>query len=111
MQMRTQLSIALVAFAATSCASVPDLPVAPQVPAPLRGENFPPYYIQPGDVIAVRLMLNPELNEETTVRPDGHISTTVVADAVAAGHTVSELTEILRRGYANDVQRPRITVV
>ena len=46
-------------------------------------------------MLEVRLMLNPELNEEVTVRPDGHISTTVVHDEVAYGRTVPELTAAL----------------
>ena len=47
-------------------------------------------------MLDVRLMLNPELNEEVTVRPDGHISTTVAGDVDAAGRTVPELDAALR---------------
>ena len=47
-------------------------------------------------MLAVRLMLNPELNEEVTVRPDGHISTTVARDELAYGRTVPEVTSASR---------------
>jgi len=72
---------------------------------------MPPYRIQVGDVLDVRLMLNPELNEEVAVRPDGHISTTVVPDEPAAGRTVPEVAASLRRDYSHDLQNPRISVV
>jgi protein involved in polysaccharide export with SLBB domain len=73
--------------------------------------KLPPYRIQVGDVLEVRLMLNPELNEEVTVRPDGHISTTAVPDALAYGRTPAELADSLRSVYAHDLQNPRLSVV
>ena len=73
--------------------------------------NLPPYRIQVGDVLEVRLMLNPELNEEVTVRPDGHISTTAVPDAIAIGKTPAELADNLRKIYGRDLQNPRLSVV
>jgi polysaccharide export outer membrane protein len=72
---------------------------------------MPPYRIQVGDILDLRLLLNPELNEEVTVRPDGHISTTVAGDVVAAGRTIPELDASLRGDYAHDLQNPRISVV
>ena len=51
----------------------------------------PAYHIQVGDVLEVRLLLNPELNEEVTVRPDGHISTTAVPDMLAYGRSPADL--------------------
>jgi polysaccharide export outer membrane protein len=88
------------------------MPPAPLEPAPVASSlPLPPYRIQVGDVLDVRLMLNPELNEEVTVRPDGHISTTVVGDRVAAGRTIPELDAALRSDYSHDLQNPRISVV
>jgi polysaccharide export outer membrane protein len=100
------------AFVLAACSPVPNLPPAPLEPAvsPLSA-NLPAYHIQVGDVLEVRLMLNPELNEEVTVRPDGHISTTAVSDAVAYGKTPAELADILRRVYSRDLQNPRLSVV
>ncbi len=100
------------AVALAACSPVPDLP-----PAPLEPEvstftaNLAPYRIQVGDVLEVRLLLNPELNEEVTVRPDGHISTTAVPDAVAYGKTPAALANALRAVYAKDLQNPRVSVV
>jgi len=72
--------------------------------------NLPAYRIQVGDVLDVRLLLNPELNEEVTVRPDGHISTTAAEDAVAYGRTPAELAGTLRGIYGKELQNPRVTV-
>lgn len=94
-----------------ACSTVPQLPPAPLEPAPSTyTANLPPYRIQVGDVLEVRLLLNPELNEDVTVRPDGHISTTAVPDALAYGRTPAELADTLRSIYAHDLQKPRLTV-
>jgi polysaccharide export outer membrane protein len=82
-----------------ACSTVPTLPPAPMEPeASTFTANLPPYRIQVGDVLEVRLLLNPELNEEVTVRPDGHISTTAIPDALAYGMTPADLADQLRRG-------------
>jgi len=100
------------AVALASCSPVPgNLPPAPMEPAAATyTANLPPYRIQVGDVLDVRLLLNPELNEEVTVRPDGHISTTAVSDALAYGRTPAELADTLRGIYAKELQKPRVTV-
>lgn len=105
----------LLALTLAGCSSVPNLPPAPPTPGPTAAVTPVPqqalYQIQVGDVLALRLMLNPELNEDVTVRPDGHISTTLVSDAVASGLTVPQLTADLRRDYAKDLKDPRLNVV
>jgi protein involved in polysaccharide export with SLBB domain len=94
-----------------ACSPVPQLPPAPMEPeASTYTANLPAYRIQVGDVLDVRLLLNPELNEEVTVRPDGHISTTAVSDALAYGRTPAELADTLRGIYAHELQNPRVTV-
>jgi len=99
----------------SACSSVPNLPPAPPAPPPDTGyvssSALPPYRIQVGDILAIRLILNPELNEEVTVRPDGHISTTVVRDELAYGRTVADLTEALVRDYSSELRKPRPNVV
>ena len=110
--LRGVLTLGSVAVLA-ACTSTANMPPAPPVPDPAAGytSNLAPYRIQVGDVLDVRLMLNPELNEETVVRPDGHISTTVVPDAVAYNRTVPELATSLRQVYAKDLRNPRVSVV
>jgi polysaccharide export outer membrane protein len=99
------------AIALAACSTVPTLPPAPMEPeAQSYSANLPPYRIQVGDVLDVRLLLNPELNEEVTVRPDGHISTTAAEDAVAYGRTPAELAGTLRGIYGHELQNPRVEV-
>jgi len=111
--MRIGLSTLPMLAALAACSSVPSLPPAPPVPEPDAGyvSNLTPYRIQVGDVLGIRLMLNPELNEEVTVRPDGHISTTVAHDEVAYGRTVPDVTDALVRDYSRDLRNPRLSVV
>ena len=97
----------------SACSPVPALPPAPPAPAPDTGyvSTLPPYRIQVGDVLGVRLLLNPELNEEVTVRPDGHISTTVAKDELASGRTVQDVTAALTHAYSSELHNPRLTVL
>ena len=94
------------------CTATSQWPLAPEnPPPPTIPEALAPYYLQVGDVLDVKLLLNPELNEEVTVRPDGHISTTVDPDAVAAGQTVAQLATTLRHAYSNTLHNPQLSVV
>jgi polysaccharide export outer membrane protein len=111
MRKESLLSVVGLGALIAGCTNTSNLPLAPTVPEPTKAENLAPYYLQPGDVLDLRLMLNPELNEEVTIRPDGHISTTVVPDQVAAGLTTSQLAERLRREYRRDVQNPRLSIL
>jgi polysaccharide export outer membrane protein len=96
--------------ACTHTAGMPPAPPAPPIEIS-RPAVPPPYRVQVGDILAIRLMLNPELNEEVTVRPDGRISTTLVHDELAYGRTVPELDRSLERGYLKQLKEPRLSVV
>jgi polysaccharide export outer membrane protein len=110
--LRRALAVSAVA-ALPACTSVSNFPPAPPVPSPEAGYTsyLTPYRIQIGDVLSIRLLLNPELNEDVTVRPDGHISTTVVSDERAYGRTVPQLAAALQRDYSSQLQNPHLTVV
>jgi polysaccharide biosynthesis/export protein len=105
--------VIVVAAAIPACSPVPSLPPAPPVPPPDVGNlsDLTPYRIQVGDILDVKFILDPELNEEVTVRPDGHISTAVVHDAVAYGRTVPELIGDLTKDYGRELKNPRLSVV
>ncbi|MBV8456980.1 MAG: polysaccharide biosynthesis/export family protein, partial [Acetobacteraceae bacterium] len=102
-----RLAILATAIGLPGCSTVGGLQRMP--PAPLEPVSYfvpsklPPYRIQVGDVLAVRLLLNPELDEEVTVRPDGYISTTVASNVAAYGLTVPQLDAELRRDYARQL--------
>ena len=99
----------LIALASCSTANTEHMRPAPAKPPPYTGymSSLPPYRIQIGDVLAIRLLQNPELDEEVVVRPDGDISTTVVQNVRAYGLTVPELDAELRRDYARYLRDKR----
>jgi len=103
------------AVALSSCGGTAktDLPALPRVSNPQPGmiPQLPAYKVQVGDVLDVRLLLNPELDEEEVVRPDGKISTTVAEDVPAYGKTPSEISAELREQYRTTLKNPQITVV
>jgi polysaccharide export outer membrane protein len=105
-------AIFLSAATLTACTAAPNYALAPPEPVPVEKSYVTASYrIQVGDVLDIRLILNPELNEEVTVRPDGHVSTTIVTDTIAAGLTVPEFAAVLSRDYAGDLRNPRVSVI
>jgi len=100
----------------SSCVSVPTQPKLPSAPknfAPslAKAERLDPYLLQIGDVIDIKLMLNPELNEQVVVRPDGMISTTVADDVMAYGRTTSQVRRALEAEYKQVLHNPHIGVL
>jgi protein involved in polysaccharide export with SLBB domain len=91
-------------------------PVAPQ--ASTASASAPPaaasqkrlYQLIEGDVIEVRFFFDPELNEQTQIRPDGRVSLQLIGEVEAAGKTVEDLSRILETAYAKELKKPRITV-
>ncbi len=99
--------------AATACSTtVPMPPISEASNAALSvTPQASPYRVQVGDELMVRFLLNPELNEEVAVRPDGKISTAVAEDVQAAGRTVHEIDADLRRRYKSELMNPRLNVI
>jgi protein involved in polysaccharide export with SLBB domain len=58
------------------------------------------YIIAPGDDLTVRLYFNPQLDEDLRVRPDGHISLSLIGEVVAAGKTPTELSAAITSAYS-----------
>lgn len=76
---------------------------------PARGELQ--YLLQPGDVLDIKFFYNPELNENSVIRPDGGITLQLVGDVLAAGRTTAGLSEVLQKRYAKSLRRPEVTVI
>ena len=105
------LAAPAVAWLLTGCTTV-SLPTIPYEAAEVTVvPSLPAYRIQVGDVLQIKLFLNPELNEEVTVRPDGLISTAVAEDVPAYGQTASDLSAELRTRYKDVLRAPRLSVV
>ncbi|HEY5938338.1 MAG TPA: polysaccharide biosynthesis/export family protein [Kofleriaceae bacterium] len=65
-----------------------------------------------GDIVAVNVWENKDLNTETTIRPDGTITIPLVGDLKAAGETPSALKEQIKKRLTDFVklQGTEITV-
>ena len=81
-------------------------PAVPTVPPLAPGL----YRLSPGDAIEVRLFYNPELNEQVQIRPDGHISLSLLGDVDIAGRTIPEAVAMLEPLYAKQVRTPQIVI-
>ncbi len=68
------------------------------------------YVIQPGDVLSVDFYLNPEFNDELTVRPDGKVTMRLIGDIEAAGLTPSQFAAKLDKAYLSELRSPDAAV-
>lgn len=82
-----------------------------EVPLTNAPSDLPPYRIQIGDVLDLRMIANPELSEEMTVRPDGMVSTTLVQDVPAYGLTPKELQTTMTDLYKKELVKPQLTII
>lgn len=83
----------------------------PEADASLPVIATDPYRLQVGDVLEVKFLMNPELDEQLVVRPDGRISTVIAQDMVAYGRTPLELQQELISKYKKHLNNPRLAVI
>lgn len=88
----------------SSMSSHPPAPASVDSPA-LR------YRIGPLDSLNVVVWRNPELSTQVTVRPDGHVSTPLVDDLLAAGKTPPELAREMERALSRLLRDPVVSIV
>src|SRR5262245_18220646 len=69
-----------------------------------------PYRIQPGDVLAVSVWKEQDLQGEVLVRPDGGMSFPLVGDLPAAGHTIEELRKAVDDKLRKCIPDPAVTI-
>lgn len=91
----------------------PNLPSAPVTPVEMALSPLPlsPYYLQVGDVLDIKVMLNHELNDQVVVRPDGLVSTPIAYDISAYGHTPTQLQKALEKQYRKKFLHPHVAVI
>lgn len=78
--------------------------------AATRTNSAGEYVIQPGDQLALDFYLNPEFNDDVTVRPDGKVTLRLIGDIQAAGLTPDQLAEELDKGYLSELRNPDAAV-
>lgn len=70
-----------------------------------------PFYLQVGDVMDLKFFLNPELDQNVIVRPDGQISIPLIGDQPAAGFTPAELKSAVLERYRGTLKNPMLEVI
>ncbi len=117
MKIRRMSSLLAAAVAALSVTAAPGSATAVNQSADAAAARLeaarsrPEYVIQDGDALGIKFFLNPELNEEVVVRPDGRISLQLIPEVVAAGRTPRELAEHLEQLYSSELDRPSVSVI
>jgi polysaccharide export outer membrane protein len=76
----------------------------------MASESLNEQVLSPGDVIDVKFLYNPELNDTQRVRPDGKIALQLIGDVEAQGKDLNVLQEELNRLYASELRNPSVTV-
>lgn len=103
-------ALALVACGSDDLGSSEQLRAAPQTAEEIAAAS-PDYLIGPLDALEIFVWRAPELSTKITVRPDGRISTPLVADMVAAGKTPTKLAKDLEKSLSQYVKTPQVTVI
>lgn len=90
-----------------ACASAPEVATTP---APAKVEQSE-YRIGPGDTLQVFVWNQPELTVTVPVRPDGMISTPLIAGVPAEGKTATQLAKDLEVALSEFVRNPTVSVM
>jgi polysaccharide export outer membrane protein len=90
-----------------ACAGTPDVQSLP------AQEQVEPseYRLGPGDTLQVFVWNHPELTVTVPVRPDGMISTPLIAGVPAEGKTATQLAKDLEAALAEYVRNPTVSVM
>ena len=87
-------------------------PASAVAPAAAPKAHAANYVIGPGDVLDIFVWQNPDLSQKTVpVRPDGRISTPLIANIMAAGRTPVELAQAMDKALSEYIRSPRVTVI
>jgi polysaccharide export outer membrane protein len=82
----------------------------PSAPASAVTDSYS-YLIGPLDSLNIVVWRHPDLSGPVTVRPDGKISTPLVAEIQAAGNTPKELSQLLQKEFGTYVKDAVVSVV
>ncbi len=92
--------------------AVPAFAAPPVAKTPLTPQEAKNYVIGPGDVLDIFVWQNPDLSQNAVpVRPDGRISTPLIANMMAAGKTPVELSEAMDKALSEYIRQPKVTVI
>jgi polysaccharide export outer membrane protein len=107
---RTVLA-AMLCSVVTGCASTAGGPLPPANFVSTQEEPGEAYVIGPMDQLTIFVWRNPELGGKVQVRPDGRITTPLIADLPAVGKTPAQLSEDIKAALSKYVSDPLVSVM
>ena len=108
---RLALAGPMVALALAGCASGGGAQLPPASFVSLQEGPGEEYVIGPLDELTIHVWRNPELGAKVQVRPDGRITTPLVADLPAVGKTPAMLSEDIRLQLSEYINDPLVSVI
>ena len=105
------LNCAGASLALTGCAASNGPKLAPAPFVAMQEGPGEEYVIGPLDELTIHVWRNDELGAEVQVRPDGRITTPLVADMPAVGKTPTMLAEDIRLQLSQYIEEPLVTVI
>jgi polysaccharide export outer membrane protein len=88
----------------------PVLPAQAQAPATQAPSQEGGYTVKPGDILAISVWKEPDLQRPALVRPDGAFSFPLVGEVDARGKTVAELNKLVKERLGRFISQPEVTV-
>lgn len=79
-------------------------------PEQMSSEPLNDQVLGAGDVVDIKFLYNPELNDSQRIRPDGKITLQIIGDVVAQGKNPESLQAELNQLYATELRKPSVTV-
>ena len=76
----------------------------------MQRESSKPYHLQVGDVVKIESLIDPTINRDVTVQPDGTITVLLLGEVHAGRLTTAELQRILNERYLKYYKKPDILV-
>ena len=104
MSLKSNLRVMLMALAVAASASWT------LAGSPACAGEAEPYRIQPGDILAISVWKETDMQAEVLVRPDGGMSFPLAGEQVAGGHTIAEVRIALEERLKKYIPGPVVTV-
>ena len=108
---RPALILGLAASTLTACASTGRTELPPAAYVASKEQPGEEYVIGPLDQLNIFVWRNPELSAKVQVRPDGRITTPLVADMPAVGKTPAVLAEDMKKALSEYIKDPIVQVI
>ena len=108
---RLLAAIALAGLTLAGCAASTDRQLPPASFVSMQEGPGEEYIIGPLDELTIHVWRNDELGAKVQVRPDGRITTPLVADMPAVGKTPTMLAEDIRLQLSQYIAEPLVTVI